>query len=108
MRQAIERARAYAPHSTKIECEVETFEQLREALDAGADILLLDNMDDAKTAEAVKIIREKSGDRVTIEASGGITFSRIAKLAEIGVDVVSVGALTHSAPAADVALDLHL
>jgi nicotinate-nucleotide pyrophosphorylase (carboxylating) len=108
VRAAIERARAYAPHSTKIECEVDTMEQLHEALDAGIDILLLDNMDDAMTSLAVQAIRAKAGDRVVVEASGGITFARIAKLAAIGVDVISVGALTHSAPAADVALDLFL
>ncbi|MGZ3476805.1 MAG: carboxylating nicotinate-nucleotide diphosphorylase [Polyangiales bacterium] len=108
VRAAIERARAIAPHSSRIECEVESMDQLLEALDAGVDILLLDNMDDAMTSRAVQTIREKTGDRVVIEASGGITFARIAKLAEIGVDVISVGALTHSAPAADVALDLHL
>jgi nicotinate-nucleotide pyrophosphorylase (carboxylating) len=108
VRAAIERARAYAPHSTKIECEVESMEQLLEALEAGVDILLLDNMDDAMTSLAVQTIRSKVGDRVVVEASGGITFARIASLAAIGVDVISVGALTHSAPAADVALDLHL
>jgi len=107
VRPAIERARASAPHTSRIECEVETFEQLTDALDAGADVLLLDNMDDAMVAEAVRRVRARNGgDRLFVEASGGITLGRIPALAAAGVDVISVGALTHSAPAADVALDL--
>jgi nicotinate-nucleotide pyrophosphorylase (carboxylating) len=105
---AIRRARAHAPHTSKVECEVETFEQLDEALAAGVDVLLLDNMDDPTTARALARIRAYPGPRVTVEASGGITLARIRSLAELGVDVISVGALTHSAPAADVALDLRL
>jgi nicotinate-nucleotide pyrophosphorylase (carboxylating) len=108
VRAAIHRARAHAPHTSKVECEVETFEQLDEALAAGVDVLLLDNMDDATTGRALAKIRAHSGQRVTVEASGGITLARIRSLAELGVDVISVGALTHSAPAADVALDLRL
>ena len=107
VRPAIERARAYAPHTSRIECEVETIAQLHEALDAGADVLLLDNMDDAMVAESVRIVRARpGGDRLFVEASGGITLGRIPALAAAGVDVISVGALTHSAPSADVALDL--
>ncbi len=105
---AITRARASAPHTCKIECEVESFAQLDEALAAGADIVLLDNMDDDMTREAVGRVRAKVGDRVLVEASGGISLPRIGALASLGVDVISVGALTHSAPAADVALDLSL
>ncbi|MEO7093336.1 MAG: carboxylating nicotinate-nucleotide diphosphorylase [Polyangiales bacterium] len=108
VRAAIERARAHAPHTSKVECEVETFAQLDEALAAGVDVLLLDNMDDATTGQALARIRAHQGSRVTVEASGGITLPRIRSLAELGVDVISVGALTHSAPAADVALDLRL
>ena len=108
VRAAIHRARAHAPHTSKVECEVETFEQLDEALAAGVDVLLLDNMDDDTTARALAKIRAHQGARVTVEASGRITLARIASLATLGVDVISVGALTHSAPAADVALDLHL
>lgn len=108
VKAAIERARAYAPHTSRIECEVDSMEQLAEALDAGVDVVLLDNMDDEKTAAGVALVRQKAGDRVLIEASGGITFPRIASLARIGVDLISVGALTHSAPAADIGLDLTL
>ena len=75
---------------------------------AGADVVLLDHMDDETTKQGVQIVRENAGDRVTIEASGRITLERIRTLASLGVDVISVGALTHSAPAADIALELRL
>lgn len=101
VRAAIERARAVAPHTCRVECEVDSLEQLDEALAAGADIVLLDNMTDDEMREAV--LRTKS--RALLEASGGITFERIPELAAIGVDAISVGALTHSAPAADIGLD---
>ena len=76
-------------------------DQLEEALAAEADIVLLDNMDTATVEEAVRRTR----GRALLEASGGITFERIAELARAGVDAVSVGALTHSTPAADIGLD---
>lgn len=101
VRAAVERARAHAPHTASIECEVDSLAQLDEALAAGARIVLLDNMNDAAVAEAVKRARGKA----IVEASGGVTLERIATLARAGVDAISVGALTHSAPAADVALD---
>jgi nicotinate-nucleotide pyrophosphorylase (carboxylating) len=108
VRPAIARAREYAPHTSRIECEVDTLEQLDEALDAGADIVLLDNMDDAKVAEAVRRVRAHAAagrGRVLTEASGGITLARVAALATLGVDAISVGALTHSVVAADIGLD---
>jgi nicotinate-nucleotide pyrophosphorylase (carboxylating) len=101
VRAAIERARAAAPHTAKIECEVDSLDQLDEALDAGADIVLLDNMSTAMVSEAV----ERTHGRAQLEASGGITLARIAELARAGVDAISVGVLTHSVPAADVGLD---
>jgi nicotinate-nucleotide pyrophosphorylase (carboxylating) len=101
VRAAIERARLAAPHTAKIECEVDTLEQLDEALEAGADIVLLDNMPIAAVTEAVARARGKA----LLEASGGITLARVAELARAGVDAISVGALTHSVPAADVGLD---
>ncbi len=101
VRAAIERARAAAPHTAKIEVEVDTLEQLDEALAAGADIILLDNMPMPLVHEAVK----RTGRRALLEASGGITLERVAELAMAGVDAISVGALTHSAPAADIGLD---
>lgn len=101
VRAAIERARAHAPHTSKIECEVDSLDQLEEALAAGADIVLLDNMDTPTVAEAVRRTR----GRALTEASGGITLERIGELARAGVFAISVGALTHSAPAADIGLD---
>jgi nicotinate-nucleotide pyrophosphorylase (carboxylating) len=98
---AIDRAKLSAPHTTKIECEVESLEGLDEAIAAGADVVLLDNMDTATVKAAVA--RAKA--RVLLEVSGGITLERVKELAEAGVDLISVGALTHSAPAADIGLD---
>jgi len=98
---AIRRCREQAPHTSRIECEVDSLAQLEEALAARADIVLLDNFDDADVARAVEI----NQGRAILEASGGITLERITKLAQLGVDVISVGALTHSAPAVDIGLD---
>jgi nicotinate-nucleotide pyrophosphorylase (carboxylating) len=103
VRPVLERARAHAGHLVKIEIEVDTLKQLREVLDTGlADVVLLDNMDIATLAEAVKL----AGGRVVLEASGGVTQSSIARIAATGVDYASSGALTHSAPNFDVALDI--
>jgi nicotinate-nucleotide pyrophosphorylase (carboxylating) len=101
IRAAIQRARAAAPHTSKIQCEVDTLEQLDEALDANVDIVLLDNMSLSMMAEAVRRTR----GRALLEASGGITLDRVADVASTGVDAISVGALTHSVEAADVGLD---
>jgi nicotinate-nucleotide pyrophosphorylase (carboxylating) len=104
VRSAIERARAAAPHTTKIECEVDSLEQLDEALAAGADVVLLDNLSTAVVAEAVRRTR----GRALLEASGGITLNRIAELATAGVDAISVGGLTHSVRASDIGLDFEV
>jgi nicotinate-nucleotide pyrophosphorylase (carboxylating) len=101
---AIARARAAASHSAKIECEVDTLEQLEEALSAGVDIVLLDNMPTDVAAEAVRLAR----GRALLEASGGITLERVGELARAGVDVISVGALTHSVRASDIGLDFEV
>ena len=98
---AIRRARAHAPHTSRVECEVDTMEQLEEALAARADIVLLDNFDDATLKAAVALV----AGRAIIEVSGGVTLARIAQIAAAGVDVISAGALTHSAPAVDLGLD---
>ena len=102
VRAAIERAYQHAPHSSRIEIEVESLEMLDEALDAGADVVLLDNFEESQIAVAV----ERAHGRALVEVSGGITLERIPALARAGVDIVSVGALTHSAPAADIGLDI--
>jgi nicotinate-nucleotide pyrophosphorylase (carboxylating) len=101
VRIAIERARAYAPHTSRIECEVDRMSQLEEALAAAADIVLLDNFDDDMLREAVAL----TAGRAILEVSGGVTLERIPRIAAAGVDVISAGALTHSAPAVDLALD---
>lgn len=98
---AVRRAKAYAPHTCRIECEVDTLEQLEEALEAGADIVLLDNFDDDRVREALEAV----GGRAIVEVSGGITLDRVAILGALDVDVISVGALTHSAPSCDLGLD---
>jgi len=102
IRAAIERARKHAPHTSRIEIEVESLEQLDEALSAGAEIVMLDNFDSGALRTAV----QKAQGRAIVEVSGGLTLSRVKELAELGVDVASVGALTHSAPAADIGLDI--
>ena len=103
IRPVLERARAQIGHLVKIEIEVDTLGQLREVLDTGmADVVLLDNMDIATLSEAVRL----ANGRVVLEASGGVTQGLIAGIAATGVDYASAGALTHSAPNFDVALDI--
>lgn len=97
---AVARARAGIGHTVKIEVEVETLDQLVEALDAGADIVMLDNMDAPTMTKAVEMV---NGKAIT-EASGNIDLSNIKETALTGVDVISMGALTHSAPALDISL----
>jgi nicotinate-nucleotide pyrophosphorylase (carboxylating) len=101
---ALRAAKAHVGHLVKIEIEVDTLEQLHEALSEGADAVLLDNMSLSELREAVSLI----GGRMTIEASGGVTLETIAQIAETGVDLISVGALTHSAPVLDVGLDVEI
>jgi nicotinate-nucleotide pyrophosphorylase (carboxylating) len=101
IRIAVQRARAVGPAGIKVEVECERLEQVRAALDAGADVIMLDNMSLVELREAVKLV---DGSAVT-EASGGVTLETVRRIAETGVDWISVGALTHSAPALDLALD---
>ena len=99
---AVIRARERAPHSLRIEVEVERLDQLEQALDAGADIVLLDNMSVAQVVDAVERAHERD---VLVEVSGGITLDTVAQYAHAGADYISVGALTHSAMSVDLALD---
>jgi nicotinate-nucleotide pyrophosphorylase (carboxylating) len=99
--EAVRACRAHAPHTVKIECEVDRLDQIEAAIGAGADILLLDNMGDATVAEALVIVR----GRAFVEVSGGITLERVRALSALGVDAISVGALTHSVRAIDIGLD---
>ena len=102
--KAVQMAKAYAPFVRKIEIEVETLEQVKEAVEAGADIIMLDNM----TPEVMKQAVELINGRAQTECSGNITKENIQKIREIGVDFVSSGALTHSAPILDISMkNLH-
>ena len=94
--------RERAPGAWEIEVEVETLEHLREAVDAGADIVMLDNMTPSEMAEAVRIV----GGRALTEASGGITLGNVREVAATGVDRISVGSLTHSVTGLDISLEL--
>lgn len=100
VRQAVEAARAYAPFVRKIEVEVESLAMCREAVEAGADIIMLDNMTTAQMKEAVALI----GGRALTECSGNVTLQNIGDILDTGVDFVSSGALTHSAPILDLSL----
>lgn len=101
---AIERARENIGHAVKIEVECDTLDQVRQAADAGADIILLDNMTPDELREAVYIISR----RALSEASGGVNLQTVRAIAESGVDIISVGALTHSARALDLGLDVEI
>lgn len=98
--KAITMAKEYAPFVRKIEIETETLDQVQEAVNAGADIIMLDNMDNETMKKAVELI----GGRAETECSGNVTKERLKEIAEIGVDFVSCGALTHSAPIMDISL----
>lgn len=102
VRQAIEAARRGAPHPLRLEVEVDSLAALREALSCGVEIVLLDNFSVEAAREAIALCREA---RVLVEISGGVTLATIAAYAATGPDFISVGALTHSAPAVDLALD---
>ncbi|MBX3118679.1 MAG: carboxylating nicotinate-nucleotide diphosphorylase [Fimbriimonadaceae bacterium] len=95
IKEAVEKVKEYAPHTVRIEVECTSLEQVAEAVDAGADIVMLDNMDPFMMREAVKDYRGK----VIFEASGGISLDTVRGMAQTGVDIISIGALTHSAPA---------
>ena len=104
VKEAVKMAKEYAPFVRKIEVEVETLDMVRDAVEAGADIIMLDNMEHDTMAEAMKIIDGKAG----VEVSGNMTKENLEKLAGLSVDYVSSGALTHSAPILDISLkNLH-
>ena len=105
VRRAIEMARQSVSHLMKIEVEVDREPRVLEAIEAAADVIMLDNMPLLEMRNAVMLIREKSPATI-IEASGGVTLERVRGIAECGVDIISVGALTHSAPAVDISLKI--
>lgn len=102
--RAIAAARAVAPHTLRVEVEVTTLDEVREAVDAAADAIMLDNMGIEEMREAVGIV----GGRSMVEASGGVNLATVRLVAETGVDIISVGRLTHSAPALDISLQFAL
>ncbi len=102
LKDVIQLALARASHTIKVEVEVESMDQVKEALEAGAHIIMLDNMSVPEMAAAMKVI----GDQAIVEASGGITYDTVRAVAETGVDLISIGALTHSVEALDISLDL--
>ena len=104
IKNAVKNARAIIPHTLKIEVEVETKEQLAEALDAGADIIMLDNMSNDLMRECVGIV----AGRALVEASGNMGEKSLREVAETGVDIISIGALTHTVKAADISLKFQI
>jgi len=102
LKEVIQLALARASHTIKVEVEVESMEQVKEALEAGANIIMLDNMTVPEMAAAMEVI----GDQAIVEASGGITYDTVRAVAETGVDLISIGGLTHSVNALDISLDL--
>lgn len=105
VREAVRRARAGAPHVLRIACEVDDLGQLDEAIEAGAEVILLDNFQLRDMSEAVKRVRERA-PKTVIEASGGVSLDRIRDISKTGVDVISIGALTHSARSIDFSCDI--
>src|SRR5690606_30648898 len=104
---AFERVRKEAPHTLRIEIEVTNLEELDQALETGAEIIMLDNMTTQQMADAIARV-QKSGRRnqVFLEASGNITLERLPELRNLGLDFISSGALTHSAPAVDISMKM--
>jgi nicotinate-nucleotide pyrophosphorylase (carboxylating) len=102
IKDAVNRMREKVPHTMKIEVEASNMDQVRECLSCAVDIIMLDNMDTGMMREAVKLVSGKA----LLEASGGITLENVRNIAETGVDYISIGALTHSAPACDISMRL--
>jgi nicotinate-nucleotide pyrophosphorylase (carboxylating) len=102
IRAAVERTRAFIPHLVKIEVETTSLQEVEEALEARADVIMLDNMTPEQMTQAVALI----AGRALVEGSGGVSLETVAQVARTGVDLISVGKLTHSAPAVDISLEL--
>jgi nicotinate-nucleotide pyrophosphorylase (carboxylating) len=106
--EAIHRAKKYAHHLLKVEIEVESISQLEEAIDAGADVVMLDNMTNAQLLEAIEINKNKSNGRVLLEASGNMDRERILSIQDFGIDIISMGGLIHQATWADISMRIIL
>lgn len=101
IKNAVTRVRGQIPHTIRIEVETDTLQQVEECLECSVDIIMLDNMSPETMAQAVRII----GGRALVEASGGVNLATVEAIAESGVDIISIGALTHSAPSCDIGMD---
>ena len=101
IREAVEKVRANVPHTIRIEVETDSLEQVKECLTCGVDIIMLDNMSPELMSTAVRLIN----GRALVEASGGVTLDTVESIAMSGVDIISIGALTHSAPSCDIGMD---
>jgi nicotinate-nucleotide pyrophosphorylase (carboxylating) len=101
IREAVEKVREKIPHTIRVEVETDSLEQVEECLTCGVDIIMLDNMSPEVMAQAVRLIN----GRALVEASGGVTLETVEAIAMTGVDIISIGALTHSAPACDIGMD---
>jgi nicotinate-nucleotide pyrophosphorylase (carboxylating) len=101
IREAVDKVRAKIPHTIRIEVETDNFEQVEECLACGVDIIMLDNMSPEMMSKAVQLINGRS----LVEASGGVTLETVESIAMSGVDIISIGALTHSAPSCDIGMD---
>jgi len=104
IKNAVQRAKKVAPHTIKIEVETESIEQVQEAIDSGADIIMLDNMSNELMVKAVKLINK----RALVEASGNVNLERVRGIALTGVDLISVGAITHSVKALDISMRINI
>ncbi|MBI5197274.1 MAG: carboxylating nicotinate-nucleotide diphosphorylase [Nitrospirae bacterium] len=104
--QAVQAVRSKVAHTMKIEVETQNIMEVREALSAGADVIMLDNMETAMTRKAVAEIRQKAGHQVLVEASGRMSLERVQEVAASGVDLISVGALVHAARWMDISMDI--
>lgn len=104
IQRAVQLVRKSVPYTAKIEVEIETLDELRQALEEGIDIVMLDNMDIDEMKEAVKTVKKSHNPNITIEASGNMTLERVKEVALTGVDIISVGELTHTVKALDISL----
>jgi nicotinate-nucleotide pyrophosphorylase (carboxylating) len=105
IKEAIDKIRNRVPHQLKIEVEVKDWKELGEAIKSNADIIMLDNMELSMIKESVLVIRESLGSRCKIEVSGGISLTSLEEICKTGIDIISVGAITHSAPSVDFSLE---
>ncbi|MCL4415163.1 MAG: nicotinate-nucleotide diphosphorylase (carboxylating), partial [Actinobacteria bacterium] len=105
IRNAVDKIRNRFPHQLKIEVEVKDWKELDEAIKANIDIIMLDNMELSMIKESVGAIRKNLGNRCKIEVSGGINLASLEEICKTGIDIISIGAITHSAPAVDFSLE---